>query len=104
MKFVSLRTKRAHKKGKVNKPTRATHEPFANASAAPHEIHTYEELRQKIHNDLRLQHPEWIQPDGESPICDSYEARLMEELNNFTRKDSAHSIVDPHRLLEQRAH
>ena len=104
MKFVSLRTKRAHKKGKVNKPTRATHESLANAPDVSHEIHTYEELRQQIHDDLRLQHPEWIQPDGESPMCDSYEARLMEVLNNFTRKESAHCIVDPHRLLEQGAH
>jgi len=43
-------------------------------------VHTYTELRQQIHNDLRVQHPEWVQPDGESPICDSYEIRLMELL------------------------
>ena len=43
-------------------------------------IHTYTDLLQKIHDDLRIQHPEWIQPDGESPMCDSYEARLMELL------------------------
>ena len=48
--------------------------------AMSHQIHTYTELRQQIHDDLRLQHPEWIQPDGDSPICDSYEARLMELL------------------------
>ena len=58
MKFVSL-----------NKPT-----------AVPHQIHTYTELRQQFHHDLRVQHPEWVQPDGESPMCDSYEARLMELL------------------------
>jgi hypothetical protein len=48
-----------------------------------HEIHTYPELRQQIHHDLRIQHPEWIQANGESPICDSYEARLMEELDSL---------------------
>ena len=48
-----------------------------------HEIHTYSELRQQIHHDLRIQHPEWIQANGESPICDSYEARLMEELDSL---------------------
>jgi len=32
------------------------------------------------HDDLRIQHPEWVQPNGESPTCDSYEARLMELL------------------------
>jgi len=52
-----------------------------------HEIHTYTELRQKIHHDLRLQHPEWVQPNGESPICDSYDARLMELIDALTRTD-----------------
>jgi len=41
------------------------------------QIHTYVELQQQIHHDLRVQHPEWIQPNGESPMCDSYEARLL---------------------------
>jgi hypothetical protein len=45
-----------------------------------HDIHTYTELRRQIHDDLRVQHPEWVQPNGESPICDSYEVRLMELL------------------------
>jgi hypothetical protein len=46
-----------------------------------HRLRTYAELRKQIHDDLRIQHPEWIQPNGESPMCDSYEARLMETLN-----------------------
>jgi hypothetical protein len=37
-------------------------------------------LRQQIHDDLRRQHPEWVLPNGECPMCDAYEARLMEEL------------------------
>ena len=45
-----------------------------------HEIQTYSALLRQIHNDLRVQHPEWIQPNGESPMCDSYVARLMELL------------------------
>ena len=49
--------------------------------AVPHHIHTYTELQQQIHDDLRIQHPEWVQPNGESPMCDSYEARLMELLD-----------------------
>ncbi|PYK00181.1 MAG: hypothetical protein DME68_01685 [Verrucomicrobia bacterium] len=53
--------------------------------AVPHQIHTYTELRQQIHDDLRIQHPEWIQPNGESPMCDSYEARLLELLDTSTR-------------------
>ena len=45
------------------------------------QVHTYTELRQQIHDDLRRQHPEWIEPGGESPMCDFYEARLMELLD-----------------------
>ena len=52
-----------------------------------HRIHTYTELRKQIHDDLRIQHPEWVDPNGESPKCDSYEARLMEQLDTFTRRD-----------------
>jgi hypothetical protein len=70
MKFVGLRTKRSRPSG----------ESLTTAMALPRQIHTYAELRQQIHDDLRLQHPEWIQPDGKSPICDSYESRLMELL------------------------
>ena len=52
------------------------------------QIHTYTELRRPIHDDLRIQHPEWIQPNGESPICDSYESRLTELLDTLTRRGS----------------
>ena len=38
------------------------------------------DLRQQIHDDLRSQHPEWVLANGESPICDIYEARLMDLL------------------------
>jgi len=34
--------------------------------AVPHQIHTYTELLQQIHDDLRIQHPEWVQSNGES--------------------------------------
>ncbi len=39
-------------------------------------INSIGDLRQQIHNDLRIQHPEWVLPNGESPMCDVYEARL----------------------------
>jgi len=67
-----------------------------------HQVHTYTELRQQIHDDLRVQHPEWVQSDGKSPMCDSYEARLVQLLDSLTRRESTQSIVDP-RFLEQRA-
>jgi len=61
--------------------------------AMSHQIHTYTELRQQIHYDLRIQHPEWVQPNGESPMCDSYEARLMELLDAFARKGSNEAVA-----------
>jgi hypothetical protein len=66
-----------------------------------HQIHTYTELRKQIHNDLRIQHPEWVQANGESPMCDSYEARLAELFESFTRTGSNESIAAVHRILEQ---
>ena len=68
---------------------------LAKSIAMPHQIHTYTELRQQIHDDLRIQHPEWIEPNGDCPECDFYEARLMEELD--TLKGSDESIAAIHR-------
>lgn len=68
-------------------PFRATLESFTKQIAMSHQIHTYSELRQQIHNDLRMQHPEWVQSNGESPICDSYDARLMKLINALTRTE-----------------
>ena len=65
------------------------------------QIHTYIGLRQQIHHDLRIQHPDWVNSDGSSPICDSYDTRLMELLDNLTRMGSHESIAAPHRALEQ---
>ena len=102
MKLVSLRIQ--HRNPKLDKTYRANHQSFGSPTNTSGEIHTYAELRQKIHDDLRVQHPEWIEADGESPMCDSYEARLMQVLNNMRQRASKKSIVDPHRLLEQGAH
>ena len=54
---------------------------LAKSIAMRHQIHTYTELRQQIHDDLRIQHPEWIELNGEAPMCDFYEARLMDLLH-----------------------
>jgi hypothetical protein len=72
-----------------------------NQTAVPHQIHTYAELRQQIHHDLRIQHPDWVKPNGEAPICDSYEVRLMELLDTFARTGSNESVADIHRAVEQ---
>jgi hypothetical protein len=59
------------------------------------EIHTYADLRKQIHDDLRIQHPEWVRPNGDSPMCDSYEARLMETLKGLMPTEP-HDFVGRH--------
>jgi hypothetical protein len=93
MKFVSLRTERNDWRGKLNKSSRTALESSTKSVAVPPQIHTYAELRQQIHDDLRVQHPEWVQPNGESPMCDSYETRLMELLNTLTPRGSNESVA-----------
>src|SRR6478672_2760422 len=44
------------------------------------EVPGYAELQREVHDALRAQHPEWIEADGKSPTCDSYELRLAELL------------------------
>jgi len=65
-----------------------------------HPIHTYTELQQQIHDDLRIQHPERIESGGESPTCDSYEARLTQMLDPLTRRRSSESITPADGALE----
>ena len=59
------------------------------------------------HCDLRIQHPEWIESNGEAPMCDFYEARLMELLDILagkrpnerqqeqSNKDICHALKSP---------
>jgi hypothetical protein len=46
-------------------------------------LHSYTELRALVRASLRSQHPEWIEPNGNSPICDEYDARLVYLLGLF---------------------
>jgi hypothetical protein len=43
-------------------------------------IRSYAELRELIRVALLTQNPEWVEPNGDSPICDSYEIRFAELL------------------------
>ena len=56
-------------------------------------IRTYAELRELIRVSLRIQNPEWVQPNGDSPVCDSYEARFAEllQLSHVREDDLANS-------------
>jgi hypothetical protein len=44
------------------------------------QIHSFGDLQQQIHQDLRIQHPDWVEPNGDCPRCDSYESRLADLL------------------------
>lgn len=66
-------------------------------------VETLAALQLQIHNDLRAQHPEWIEPSGESPMCDFYEARLAQLLETYSRTGSDESVAAVHRALEEEA-
>ena len=56
-------------------------------------IRSYAELREFIRISLRIQHPEWVEPNGDSPICDSYQARFAELLGlTDPREDDAANL------------
>ncbi len=44
-------------------------------------IHTIADLQRYMGEALRQQHPEWVQPDGESPILKDYQARFARLLS-----------------------
>ena len=60
-------------------------------------------LQLQIHDDLRTQHPEWIEPDGECPICDFYEARLAQLLDGYVHSASDESAAAIHRAIQEAA-
>ena len=49
-------------------------------AGASEEIRSYTQLQQQIHDALRVQHPDWVEPNGDCPTCESYESRLAELL------------------------
>jgi hypothetical protein len=100
MKFVNLKAKRTHQRAKLDQRPGLTREYFTTPMAAPHQVHTYAELRQQIHDDLRIQHPEWVLPNGDCPLCDAYEARLMELLETSARREGNEWVIALHHTLE----
>jgi hypothetical protein len=51
-------------------------------------IRSYAELQELIRVSLRAQHPEWVEPNGDSPICDWYEARFAQLLGLINPRKS----------------
>jgi hypothetical protein len=50
------------------------------SSTVRNDVHAYVQLQQQIHEALRKEHPEWVDPDGTCPTCEVYESRLAKLL------------------------
>jgi hypothetical protein len=68
-----------------------------------HPVDPVTALQVQIHEDLRAQHPEWVEPNGESPMCDFYEARLAQLLEGYAVTGSDESAAAVHRALQEEA-
>jgi hypothetical protein len=62
-----------------------------HSSTPSAEVPGYAELQREMHDALRAQHPEWVQPNGDSPICDAYESRFEELLSLSLQSKRAHA-------------
>ena len=67
-----------------------------NATA---EIRSYVQLQRQIHDALRAEHPEWVQPNGDCPTCESYESRLAELLGKLTAFPTVSSPTEDHSAI-----
>jgi hypothetical protein len=52
----------------------------------PEKIASYADLQKLIRVSLRIQNPEWIGSDGESEMCEFYEARFAKLLEKVGRE------------------
>jgi hypothetical protein len=100
MKLLNLEMKRDHQRGDLDELPRVALESPTRPDGIPHQAHTYSELRQQIHDDLRNQHPEWVKPDGECPMCDAYEARLIELFDHLRPNADNESVAARHPNFE----
>jgi hypothetical protein len=55
-------------------------------------IRSYADLRNLIRDALRLQHPEWIGPDGECEMCNSYELRFAKLLDQNAFRGTSRNV------------
>lgn len=54
-------------------------------AAIPEKIASFADLQKLIRVSLRIQHPEWIGIDGQSEMCEFYEARFAKLLDRVSR-------------------
>jgi hypothetical protein len=66
-------------------------------------IQTYAELQRMIRKALREQHPEWIDIDGKSALCDLYEARFAKLLRIFARHETGAKVARAEALNASRS-
>jgi len=78
-------------------------ESVATEVAGAHPVDNLTALQFQIHNDLRAQHPDWVQSNGDCPTCDFYEARLAELLEGYAVNGSDEFAAAVHRALQQAA-
>ena len=62
-----------------------------HSSTPAAEVPGYAEVQREMHDALRAQHPEWVQPNGDSPICDAYESRFEDLLSLSLQFERAHA-------------
>jgi hypothetical protein len=46
----------------------------------PDDVQAYVQLQRQMHEALLREHPEWVGPNGDCPMCEAYESRLAELL------------------------
>ena len=51
------------------------------ASGSFVQVPAYAELHRIIHEALLREHPEWVEKDGNNPICDDYDRRFAQLLD-----------------------
>jgi hypothetical protein len=51
----------------------------------------YGALQREMHNALLMQHPEWVERDGNCPKCDDYDSRFAQLLSFFLTFERANA-------------
>lgn len=55
------------------------------------EAPAYVALQRQMHDALLIQHPEWIERDGNCPKCDEYDRRFAQLLGFFLTFERANA-------------
>ena len=88
-KVIELAQRRPHGRALGGNRSASHLNPSPKQVAMSHQIHRYGDLRQQIHDDLPIQHPEWVEPNGESLMClmkllDSWMQMGMQRVSSYS--------------------